>query len=101
MRKIEQQMIDAVNKPNKTHWQAGNTTVTGRGHIKEIYLHGNHIATVTPFGNRGGLEGRSAVVVNEKTLCQWPTPTTCSRLRALGVKVQIKGGMPYLDGVAV
>ena len=45
MRKIEQQMNDAIS--NNQNWQSANTAVTldDNGDSK-VYLHGNHIATV-------------------------------------------------------
>ena len=46
MRKIEQQMNDAIS--NNQNWQSGNTAVTYNSETNEskVYLHGNHIATV-------------------------------------------------------
>ena len=46
MRKIEQQMNDAIS--NNQNWQSGNTSVTFDPETNEskVYLHGNHIATV-------------------------------------------------------
>lgn len=80
------------------NWSSGNTTVV-RHRIpraappcRGVYLHGNHIADV-PVGG--------PVVVNIETLRRWPTSTTVSRLRALGVDARIKGRVPYIDGVRV
>ena len=46
MRKIEQQMNDAIT--NNLNWQSANTSVTYCKETNEskVYLHGNHIATV-------------------------------------------------------
>lgn len=99
MRKIEQQMLAAV-KEQRT-WSSGNTQVTfspytdnAKGNRSAVYLHGNHIATYLHDADNG----RGALVVNECTLRRWPTPTTKSRLRALGANVATKGGVTYLDG---
>ena len=46
MRKIEENMIVAI-KRNK-NWSSGNTTVrTDDNNESRVFLHGNHIATVT------------------------------------------------------
>jgi len=94
MRKIEKQMIDAVKA--KTTWHGSNTSVSmhvdARGFlIPNIFLHGNHIASVE----------NDVVRVNEYTLKHWPTLTTKSRLRALGVNVTTKAGVTYLNGKAI
>ena len=45
MRKIEQQMIEAIR--NDQRWAGGNTTVVlGWEGTSDVYLHGNRIATV-------------------------------------------------------
>lgn len=93
MRKIEQQMIAAVNS-QKTFIN-GNTSVyfsngTIYGPRSEVSLHGNNIAYV--YHDTG------KVVVNTYTLGKWPTATTKSRLRALGVKVATKNGVIYVNG---
>ena len=75
MRKIEQQMWNAIN--NQVNWRSGNTSVQRIDDVNmAVYLHGNHIADVN---SRNGF-----VMVNTATLIQWPTLTTKSRLRALG-----------------
>ena len=98
MRKIEKQMLEAItNKLEK--WVSSNTSVfyennnTKFGPRSEIYLHGNHIAD---YWHRDG-----ELQVNERTLADWPTPTTKSRLRALGANVTTKKGMTYLNGLQV
>ena len=47
MRKIEQQMNNAIS--NNENWQSANTTVTidKETNTSSVYLHGNLIATVT------------------------------------------------------
>jgi hypothetical protein len=92
MRKIEQQMINAIDK--RKAWQLGNTTVSPIDETKSaIYLHGNHIADYWYWINE--------VVVNVDTLRQWQTPTTKSRLRALGANVTTRKGVTYLNNVAI
>lgn len=90
MRKIELQMLNAIE--NRKAWQSGNTTVTPRfdGSLS-VYLHGNHIADVV----------NSQINVNVYTLRQWSTPTTKSRLRALGASVSTRKGITYLNNVAI
>lgn len=96
MRKIEQQMLNAIsiirNNENARGWSNGNTIVTNAGDRAKVFLHGNHIADVF---NTGLLE------VNKQTLARWQTPTTKSRLRALGANVATRKGVTYLDNVAV
>jgi hypothetical protein len=92
MRKIEEQMNEAL--ANGVNWAGSNTTVTdsSREGAQDVYLHGNHIATVFCDGS---------VMVNKETLAEYPTNTTKSRLRALGADVTTRKGITYLDGVAV
>jgi hypothetical protein len=91
MRKIEKQMLDAII--NRKSWQSGNTTVSPRNDSSmSVYLHGNHIADVWALG---------FISVNQDTLKQWSTPTTKSRLRALGANVATRKGVTYLDNVAI
>lgn len=101
MRKIEQQMIDAIE--NKKQFNSGNTRVEYLPEVDtsmqsriehcKIYLHGNHIATYA--------YGRDRYYMNKNTLLQWPTNTTKSRLNALGFKVAFKQGKILIDGVKI
>ena len=69
MRKIEQQMIDAINA-NK-NWCSGNTMVkTDDANISRVFLHGNHIATI---------DDDSMMIMDGG----WQSVTTKSRLNAL------------------
>ena len=88
MRKIETQMIAALRAGRA--WQSGNTSVTApdRTGRAQVHLHGNHIADVR--------EGRA--VPNLGTLARWPTATTKSRLRALGVPIEQRRGCIYING---
>ena len=92
MRKIEQQMIAAIY--NQNVWQSGNTRVRIKTEDSmSVYLHGNHIADVyCPTG---------FILVNTETLRKWPSPTTKSRLRALGANVATRKGVTYLNDVAI
>lgn len=91
MRKIEQQMMTAIM--NRKSWQGGNTTVSIRDENSvSVFLHGNHIADVWSLG---------FISVNQETLRQWSTPTTKSRLRALGANVATRKGVTYLNDVAI
>jgi hypothetical protein len=101
MRKIEKSMLHAISsKADK--WVNNNTAVfyisaneSGNpfGARSEVFLHGNHIADY--WHESGSLE------VNSRTLAQWSTPTTKSRLRALGANVATRKGVTYLDNVAI
>lgn len=88
MRLIEKEMLNAINNGN--NWSKDNTQVVHINGIAQVYLHGHHIASV--YGD---------VDVNTKTLASWPTNTTKSRLRALGVNVYTRNYVTYVDGVAV
>ena len=70
MRKIEQQMVAALNQGRD--WKSGNTTVNKGG---QVFLYGNKIA----FREEGVMRR------DEATFRRWPTATTKSRLRALGL----------------
>lgn len=100
MRKIELQMLNAIY--NNKSWQSGNTTVTPRfdGSLS-VYLHGNHIADVVNSQIADGVITPRIVDVNKETLRQWSTPTTKSRLRALGASVSTRKGVTYLNNVAI
>ena len=100
MRKIEQQTIEAIKA--RKNWRCGNMAVyyisaaeSGNPHGGrcEVYLHGNHIAD---FWNESG-----QLEVNTRTLRQWGTNTTLSRLRALGANVRRCKGQILLNEVAL
>ena len=102
MRKIEQQMLNAVHsKADK--WTNNNTAVfyisageSGNpfGSRSEIYLHGNLIAEYWH-------DEKAPLAVNRQTLARWSTPTTKSRLRALGANVATRKGITYLNNEPV
>ena len=88
MRVIEKQMVSAVNAHKD--WKSDNTSVSCIDDINvAVYLYGNHIADVNSL--------TGFVMVNKDTLRRWPTPTTKSRLRALGVSVTTKNHITYLN----
>lgn len=90
MRKIERLMLGALSA--KMDWKLGNTSVTKNGNV---FLHGNHIANVI-FEN-----GKLKAATNIDTLKRWPSNTTKSRLRALGVSVCKKNGKVYINDRAI
>lgn len=102
MRKIEQQMLNAVmSKADK--WVNNNTAVfyisasesgNPNGARSEIYLHGNLIA-------EWWYDLPAPLDVDETTLARWPSPTTKSRLRALGADVTTRKGITYLNNIAI
>ena len=84
MRKIESQMVNAIR--NGQNWRLANTEVTHQDGVSKVYLHNNHIATITSFGVSlfdGG----------------WQTVTTKSRLNAIinGLLDGVKNGVFQRD----
>ena len=63
--------------------------------VCSVFLHGHHIADVE-FTASGRV-----IDVNIETLRRWPTVTTKSRLRALGVDLFQKDFEIFIDGSAV
>jgi len=100
MRKIELQMLHNITFGQD--WAQANTATiraeSEHDSIMNVYLHGNHIATII-----GAAYGRDEwwVDVNIGTLRAFPTRTTMSRLRALGVDVHTHKGEVLLDGEAI
>jgi hypothetical protein len=94
MRKIEKRMLKAIE--NKENFRLSNTGVfyedvnTKYGPRSEVYLWGNHIGDYW--------HDEKKFDVNIRTLLEWPSVTTISRLRALGVDVQQKNWKLYIDG---
>ncbi len=88
MRKIETQMSLAVRAGE--NFKSGNTQVLHTGALVEVYLHGNLIARQDRYdANCPQMRG---------TLAGWDTPTTKSRLRALGANLTTKAGRTYANG---
>ena len=93
MRLIEQQMNEAIHAGND--WSKDNTSVMYLVNLDQsyIYLHGHRIAL---------FDHNSAKVIPDlETLATWPTNTTKSRLRSLGVDVYTRKGVTYVNGVEV
>ena len=88
MRQIEIEMLYAVC--NRKNMNKSNTQVQVRedGSIW-VRLHGNLIAHLAHRGDSG---------LWQFTLAGWNTPTTRSRLRALGIDIRQRGGVPYYKG---
>ena len=99
MRKIEKQMIEAIRSGD--NWKNGNTevlhSIDNGIFYADIYLHGNHIATATPRS----WDAYPYAKPNKTTFSNWPTATTRSRLRALGVNASIRNGVACIDGILV
>lgn len=95
MRVIEKEMLEAIK--HGRDWSKDNTRVESsagyRSYVADVYLHGNHIAEVLC---RMGCD--DIVKPNVDTLLRWPTRTTMSRLRALGVDVCTRKGDVCLNG---
>ena len=92
MRIIEKEMLAAI--ANKEDWKKDNTEVnfivSGAYSYSSVFLHNNLIAVFN--------HASRVVDVEEDTLERFPTNTTMSRLRALGVDVKRKGGKVFLYG---
>ena len=91
MRTIESKMLAAIQN-GKADWSLDNTRIMAIVGGFEVQLHGNRIATVDEYGS---------VKVDVNTLKRWPTNTTKSRLRALGVNLSTKAGVIVIDGQAI
>ena len=94
MRTIETKMLDAI--ANRTDWQLDNTSVTynAEKNTSRIRLFYNHICTYH--------HGREdAPRANKTVFAKWPTATTASRLRALGIDARLKQGMATINGVVL
>lgn len=79
MRAIESAMLNAIR--NGRNFNQSNTRVEIFKNTADVYLWGNHIARVA-VGTAEPME------YNKHTAAQYPTATTCSRLRALGFNVR-------------
>jgi hypothetical protein len=92
MRKIENEMIKAIHSQKR--WSMTNTIVSPIDNTNvAVYLHGHEIAIVNTYNG--------FTMTNVDTLRRYPTNTTKSRLRALGVNVATRKGITYLDNVAI
>ena len=90
MRKIEEAMCAAIKM--RRNWRCDNTEVRiiENNYLKcytiEVYLYGNHIYKKHSSG--------TAMF----TLADWPTNTTISRLRALGLNICRRDNKPLYKG---
>ena len=92
MRKIEREMLEAIRTGQD--WHKDNTSVIDEGNGGgRVFLHGHLIAT---FADCGG-----QVFPDLDTLREWPTATTKSRLRALGVDLHQDKGVLFIDADVV
>ena len=93
MRKLEQQLVNAINN-GADYWQGGNTVFTRnlKTGLGCVSLHGNHIADI---------DKDNKATANINTFYHWPTVTTRSRLKALGINASIKNFVACIDGVAI
>ena len=90
MRKIEEQMVQAI--ADREPLISGNTEVTEyEGGSQGVYLHGHLIASIVDRQAHAYIP----------TIRRWPTRTTKSRLRALGVDVYTLKGNTFVNGVAI
>lgn len=81
-------MMNAIKSRNV--WVSGNTAViSGDNGVLSVLLHGHTIAHVLTCGK---------ITVNKSVLAAWPTRTTISRLRAMGVDVCTKKHVVHLNG---
>ena len=95
MRVIEKEMLSAIN--NGRDWAKDNTRVAANvvDGVKytKVYLHNHKIASTAMW------KDKLIVETCKDTLREWPTRTTMSRLRALGVDVCTRKGAVILDGI--
>lgn len=89
MRKIEQQLNEAIQA--RKPFKLDNTRLEWAQGLGRVYLHGHHIATID--------NGRAVPI--PATFSAWPTRTTASRLRALGVCATIRKGEACINGEPV
>lgn len=96
MRKIERDMLAAITSGKD--WHSANTMVVHSDHVGNpylrcsVYLHGHVIAEI----DRGGV-----VHALHSTFRHWPTRTTASRLRALGVDARLIKHEATINGVTL
>lgn len=83
MRQIEENMVNAINE--RHNYTEGNTKVRFHAEGYSVSLHDNVIYFVR--------NGRHSF-----TLSGWNTPTTRSRLKALGVEVKQRNFAPLYKG---
>ena len=89
MRLIEQQMNNAIH--SKSTWSKDNTEVIyfANSDVSMVFLHGHKIAVFDHYNDE--------IIADINTLSLWPTRTTKSRLRALGVDVYTRKGITFVN----
>lgn len=88
MRKIEEKMLQALSECKSTKVCQNTSVQVINSETKAVFLHGHEIARYAC--------GRLYV-----SLCGWNSPTTRSRLRAIGVAITCKDYAPHIGGVPV
>mgnify|MGYP003653458059 FL=1 len=90
MRLIEEQMNQAIN--SKSTWSKDNTEVIyfANSDVSMVFLHGHKIAVFDHYNDE--------IIADINTLSAWPTRTTKSRLRSLGIDIYTRKGITYLNG---
>ena len=90
MRLIEEQMNQAIN--SKSTWSKDNTEVIyfANSDVSMVFLHGHKIAVFDHYNDE--------IIADINTLSSWPTRTTKSRLRSLGIDIYTRKGITYLNG---
>lgn len=102
MRQIEKQMNNAIRAGRD--WKSGNTEVRVEKsyggaytqYFATVLLHNHIIAHVTHLP----ATGYTHTIADRDTFREWPTATTRSRLRALGVNASVSNGRAMIDGMA-
>ena len=89
MRLIESQMNQAIN--SKSNWSKDNTEVIyfANSDVSMVFLHGHKIAVFDHYNDE--------IIADINTLSSWPTRTTKSRLRSLGIDIYTRKGITYLN----
>ena len=93
MRLIEEQMNQAIN--SKSTWSKDNTEVIyfANSDVSMVYLHGHKIAVFDHYNDE--------IIADINTLLAWPTRTTKSRLRSLGIDIYTRKSITYVNGKEV
>ena len=93
MRLIESQMNQAINA--KSNWSKDNTEVIyfANSDVSMVFLHGHKIAVFDHYNDE--------IIADINTLSSWPTRTTKSRLRSLGIDVYTRKSITYVNGKEV
>jgi hypothetical protein len=105
MRKIEQQMIEAIRSKQdwKSYKNAKGYPAMEVVHVREnginyadIYLHGNHIATATPTRGMIPIRQPEPRHFPQLAYCNNPKPTACT-----GCKCVYQKRCAHIDGMEV